>query len=180
MIGVFSNRGRMARSSAELERWSHAVLRNHELVKVNLFQAKMKEVTRQMMATVSELSMYQATAMKLSEECELLRDASAIARERLSENRPPTEAAEDEFRRVLRVEAMREQDERNRVARREEEEILNSNATRTTAEPRVNAYIPDGEFGLPTAYGKNAPFMPSQRGTTMRHTRRPNPKPVEI
>lgn len=55
-------------------------MRNTE--KVNLFQARMKEVTRQMMSCVSELSMYQATAMKLNEECELMRDAAAEARER--------------------------------------------------------------------------------------------------
>ena len=33
--------------------------------KVNNFQAKIKSLTRKMMATVSELSMFQATAMKL-------------------------------------------------------------------------------------------------------------------
>merc|ERR1719238_1251379 len=36
--------------------------------KVNLFQARIKDMTRKMMATVSELSMYQATAMKLTAE----------------------------------------------------------------------------------------------------------------
>merc|ERR1712070_1184150 len=33
--------------------------------KVNVFQSRIKDVTRKMMATVSELSMYQATAHKL-------------------------------------------------------------------------------------------------------------------
>lgn len=53
--------------------------------RVNEFQSKMKDVTRQMMATVSELSMYQATAYKLEEEAGLLRDASSEARTRLAE-----------------------------------------------------------------------------------------------
>ena len=35
--------------------------------RVNEFQSRIKEVTRKMMATVSELSMYQATAMKLQQ-----------------------------------------------------------------------------------------------------------------
>ena len=36
--------------------------------RVNDFQTRIKGLTRQMMATVSELSMYQATAMKLQQE----------------------------------------------------------------------------------------------------------------
>merc|ERR1712014_339643 len=36
--------------------------------KVNVFQSRIKDVTRKMMATVSELSMYQATAHKLQQE----------------------------------------------------------------------------------------------------------------
>lgn len=78
--------------------------------RVNAFQAKMKEVTRQMMATVSELSMYQATSMKLQTEANLFRDAAAEARVRLSENRPPTATAEDEFVKTLQQEAQRVQD----------------------------------------------------------------------
>merc|ERR1711920_793558 len=36
--------------------------------KVNFFQSRIKDVTRKMMATVSELAMHQATAHKLSQE----------------------------------------------------------------------------------------------------------------
>lgn len=38
--------------------------------KVNHFQARIKDVTRKMMATVSELSMFQATALSLQQETE--------------------------------------------------------------------------------------------------------------
>merc|ERR1712099_24192 len=38
--------------------------------KVNVFQSRIKDVTRKMMATVSELSMYQATSHKLEKEKE--------------------------------------------------------------------------------------------------------------
>jgi len=34
-------------------------------------------------------------------------------------------------------------------------------ATKTTAENRVNAYVPDDRIGIPKPYGKNAPFKPS-------------------
>ena len=187
--------------------------------RVNDFQTKMKDVTRQMMATVSELSMYQATAFKLEEEAGLLRDASSEARTRrkvfgasfgegefflrmgdgktfipsvpsyrkntlpkpgLEEQLPPTRAAEEEFQKSLRQERFRALEDQAIRARRAEEEVLLSNATRTTAEPRVNAYIPEGEFGLPKAYGNYAPYMPSQGGSTMRHIRNPNPRPIEI
>eukprot|EP00392_Amoebophrya_sp_AT5.2_P002587 g2592.t1 len=148
--------------------------------RVNAFQAKMKEVTRQMMATVSELSMYQATSMKLQTEANLFRDAAAESRVRLSESRPPTATAEDEFVKTLQQEAQRMQDLERAKARMQEDAIMYSNVTRTTAEPRVNAYIPQGAYGLPKAYGKHTPFMPQAAGSTMRHVRNPNPKPVEI
>ena len=41
--------------------------------KVNELQAKIKEVTRKMMAMVSELSMHQANAMKLQQEVKVLK-----------------------------------------------------------------------------------------------------------
>lgn len=50
---------------------------------------------------------------------------------------------------------------------------------KTTAEPRPTAYIPD-DLGIPKPYGNSAPFKPSELGTTMRHIRLPNPKPIEL
>jgi hypothetical protein len=52
-------------------------------------------------------------------------------------------------------------------------------ATRTTAEHRVNAYIPD-EIGIPKPYGKNAPYKPYENGTNVRHIRKPVKKDIEI
>jgi hypothetical protein len=147
---------------------------------VNLFQAKMKEVTRQMMATVSELSMYQATAMKLQEETNALEEGAVEARARVKVNWPPTADADQEFAKILHQERLREYNLQCQKARAQEEDILNSNATRTTAEPRVNAYVPEGEYGLPKAYGKHTPFKPPQPGSTMRHIRKPIPQAVEI
>jgi hypothetical protein len=51
--------------------------------------------------------------------------------------------------------------------------------TRTTAEPRPNAYIPD-DLGIPKPYGGAAPFKPSVLGANLRHIRKPEPKPIEI
>merc|ERR1719482_357456 len=107
--------------------------------KVNTFQSKIKDVTRKMMATVSELSMYQATAIKYEGEEEALQ-------------------------------AELDQQRGNLAA-----------ATRTTAEPRVNAYVPvNDELGLPRAYGAHAPFNPTPLGANARFIKKPTAKQVEI
>merc|ERR1712007_420808 len=65
--------------------------------KVNVFQARIKDVTRKMMATVSELSMYQATAHKLQAERDEACERSMVARERFQNGQSPTETADAEF-----------------------------------------------------------------------------------
>jgi chromosome segregation ATPase len=149
--------------------------------KVNDYQAKIRTTTRKMMASVSELSMYQATAMKLEhQKKEQLADLEE-ARYRLGQGSPPTEDAEHEWYRM----------ERDRV-RRQEAMMERRNATdaqdatasmpgmvRTTAEPRPNAYIPE-EVGIPKPYGTLAPFKPSQTGATMRHMRKPVYKEIQL
>lgn len=148
--------------------------------KVNMFQSRIKDVTRKMMATVSELSMYQATAHRLEKERDEVQDKTMEARQRVSNGEPPTETALEEFERMIAQERQRELDRQATVQRKQEDDIMNSNFTRTTADPRVNAYIPENEHGLPKAYGSNAPFKPSVLGSTMRHIRKPNPKMIEI
>eukprot|EP00913_Durusdinium_trenchii_P004803 g4461.t1 len=107
-------------------------------------------------------------------------ERAILARENLENGQAPTEAADGEFQKMLQVEHQRELDRQAAVQRKQEEDVMNSNFTRTTAEPRVNAYIPDDEHGLPKAYGVNAPFKPTAQGSTMRFIRKPNPKPIEI
>merc|ERR1719188_1455994 len=102
------------------------------------------------------------------------------ARERFRNGEPPTDTADAEFDKMLKVEQQREVDQQAIAQRKQEEEIMNSNFTRTTAEPRVNAYIPEDDRGLPKAYGNNAPFKPTVAGSTMRHIRKPAPKTIEI
>jgi chromosome segregation ATPase len=149
--------------------------------KVNDYQSKIRTTTRKMMASVSELSMYQATAMKLEhQKKEQLADLDE-ARYRLNQGAPPTEDAEHEWYRM----------ERDRV-RRQEAMMERRNATdamdatssmpgmvRTTAEPRPNAYIPE-EVGIPKPYGTMAPFKPSQSGANMRHMRKPVIKEIQL
>eukprot|EP00434_Breviolum_minutum_P033412 symbB.v1.2.029564.t1/scaffold3247.1/size61943/2 len=147
-----------------------------------MFQSKIKDVTRKMMATVSELSMHQATAHKLQKERDEACERAILARDNLQNGEAPSPQADTEFQKMLQVEHQREVDRQASVQRKQEEEVMNSNFTRTTAEPRVNAYIPDDEHGLPKAlaYGVNAPFKPTAQGSSMRFIRKPNPKPIEI
>merc|ERR1712216_821262 len=72
--------------------------------KVNVFQARIKDVTRKMMSTVSELSMYQATAHKLHFERDNACERMMTSRENFANGEPPTETADQEFNRMLQVE----------------------------------------------------------------------------
>merc|ERR1711896_106134 len=117
---------------------------------------------------------YQATAHKLQAERDDACERMMMARERFQNGEPPTDTADAEFQKMLQVEEQKSIDRQLATQRKQEEEIMNSNFTRTTAEPRVNAYMKD-EHGLPKAYGVNAPFKPTVLGSTMRHIRKPNP-----
>jgi len=149
--------------------------------KVNTFQSKIKDVTRKMMATVSELSMYQATAIKYEGEEEALQAELDQQRGNLAAGLAPYEEAENDFRRIMRQEQVREMNKEEARRRREEEQLFLTTATRTTAEPRVNAYVPvNDELGLPRAYGAHAPFNPTPMGANARFIKKPQTKQVEI
>ena len=171
--------------------------------KVNDFQARIKSTTRKMMAIVSELSMYQATAMKLQQEkhdremevedavrslCCVVAVPLAVVmclspppvpsqKWRLENNEPPTEEAEHEWYRMERARLQRAEQKSMRQSMGEAG-AMPLQVTRTTAEPRPNAYIPD-DIGIPKPYGQLAPFKPTQAGSTMRHIRNPKPRQIE-
>ncbi|KAG2431406.1 hypothetical protein HXX76_009421 [Chlamydomonas incerta] len=146
--------------------------------RVNEYQSKLRAVTRKIMATVSELSMYQASALKLGAEKEELEGAVSLASQRLEAGEPPTDDAEREWYRLERerhtVEYMAE--ERRAVATALDARVAE---VQSTAEPRPNAYIPE-QLGIPKPYGSFAPFKPQEAGSTMRHIRKPSPKEVVI
>merc|ERR1712151_488678 len=72
--------------------------------KVNTFQARIKDVTRKMMATVSELSMHQATAHKLQRERDEACERAMTAREKMEQGLPPTDTADYDFEKILQME----------------------------------------------------------------------------
>lgn len=149
--------------------------------KVNEYQAKIRGTTRKMMATVSELSMYQATAMKLEHQKRAQGDELTDARGRLGEGMAPTEDAEHEWYRMERDRMRRQESlmERKADAAAAQAAASIPGMTRTTAEPRPNAYIPE-ELGIPKPYGHLAPYKPTVLGANMRHIRKPVPKEIEL
>lgn len=70
--------------------------------KVNDLQARLKKITRKMMATISELSMFQANVIKLNQEKEEAQSRLETVQERVEEQMPPTEDAEILFLKKLR------------------------------------------------------------------------------
>jgi len=152
---------------------------------VNEYQSKIRAKTLKMMATVSELSMYQASSMKLEQEKDELDDLVKTAQERLAAGEPPVEGIEDEWARMeyRRMKAEEDAWQRQQHAEQSNGMVQQSqtavHVTRTTAEPRPNAYIPD-EIGIPKPYGAAAPFKPSEPGSSMRHVRKPQPQEIQI
>ncbi|XP_065059412.1 coiled-coil domain-containing protein 146-like [Rhopilema esculentum] len=151
--------------------------------KVNELQAKIKDMTRKMMAMVSELSMNQAKAMKLQQE---LKGKEAHLEQcylRMERGEPPNEEIEIEWQKILRQELLRRNEMEQRKAAEEEIELYTiPGGITTTAEPRPNAYIPDDESELPVPrpYGAHAPFKPTEPGSNLRHIRKPIIKPIEL
>jgi hypothetical protein len=147
--------------------------------KVNEIRAKIRAITRKMMAAVSELSMYQANAMRLEHEKLEKEKLLTTARSRMESDAPPTEDAEHEWFRMER-ERMRKQEALMAGQQRqgEQEEQLDL-MVRSTAEPRPNAYIPE-ELGIPKPYGALAPFKPSTLGANLRHIRQPKTQEIQL
>lgn len=69
---------------------------------MNDYQQRIRGTTRKMMATVSELSMYQASALKLQHEKLELTEGIQGAAANLRDGLPPTADAEREWERMER------------------------------------------------------------------------------
>jgi chromosome segregation ATPase len=148
--------------------------------KVNDFQVRLKELTRKMMATISELSMFQATSLKLQQEKDGLEHVVEEAVERIQQGLPPAPETEVEYQKMVRDKDRYQQEREIRIQRDAFEKSMPPFAVKTTAMPRVQQYVPVGGMGLPKPYGSNAPFRPSDVGTNIRHIKKPNPRDIEI
>jgi exonuclease VII small subunit len=95
-----------------------------------------------MLATVSELSMFQSKALKLQQEKEEKEQTLESAVQRLENGMAPTDSADAEWEKKVRDSARREQDRQDRIARKQLENSLPPNGVKTTALPRPNSYMP--------------------------------------
>jgi len=125
-----------------------------------------------MMAMVSELSMYQATAMKLQQQKRIATINLEHVKWRATHDEAPTDDIIDGVVRRQRMVDAKPHSQSNRQA----------GPARTTAEPRPNAYIPDVTqgLGIPKPYSSMAPFKPTEAGSTMRHYRNPQPPDISF
>jgi hypothetical protein len=163
----------------------------------NELQGKIKDTNRKLMAVVSELSMYQATAIKLADETAAAQDALTKAEAALSRGLPPTVAAEQRWQFTERARSLTSSGVGTKlyVARRlwclRNLSFLNLfffffrrdtavvEGPKSSADTRPNAYIPEG-IGLPKPYGEFPPFKPAEPGAIMRFFRNPEIPEIEL
>ena len=177
---------------------------------LNDLQHKIQDTTKRMLASVSELSMYQvrsfvdllcarwtdpfsrstlpllssslalspqATALRLQQEKMTREKVLEEAKWRFDHGEAPTEDASKDWNRQERKRLMNIE-----TAMRREEELqmaLPLNATKTAAEPRPTAYIPD-DIGIPKPYGNSAPFKPIEGGVHLKRIPKPIQRDIEI
>lgn len=141
--------------------------------KINEFKARTTELSRKMLATVSELSMFQSKALKMQQEKEEKEAVLDEAIRRYENGLPPTDDSEREWDRMERNRDRAAQQEEERRQRAELEAQLPHQGVKTTAIPRPNSYL---KADLPRPYGRHQPFKPSEPGASMRHTVKPTKK----
>lgn len=134
---------------------------------VNEHQSNVRRSTRSMMATVSELSLFQASSIQLQRKVKFLEEMVEEAEKRMEEGLVPFAEAEEEYQRSKSKQKLfREAQERRAVEKRELENA-SGGLTRTTAAVRPNSYIPDDQLGLPMPFhgtlgpyrGQSLPFQ---------------------
>lgn len=151
--------------------------------KVNSLPRKIKDATRKMMALVSELAMQQANTLQLQQTIKERESELEQCYRRMEQGEPPSDEIEREWKKMLRTDEQKLQElAQAETYPHEQKQYELANGLVTTAEPRPNAYIPDdeGELPIPRPYGSLAPFKPTEPGSSMRHTRKPVIKPIEI
>lgn len=134
-------------------------------------------MSRKMLATVSELSMFQSKALKLQQEKEEKEQVLEKAVQRMENGLPPTDTVDAEWAKKVRDSQRKEQDRVERIQRKQLEMSLPPNGVKTTAFPRPNSYMPP-DIQIPRPYGSFQPFKPTEPGANMRHIVKP--KPLEI
>ena len=148
---------------------------------LNAAQSQLNARTRTVMARVAELSMMKYKLLDSEQERTKLQEQLEDAYVRLEKGLAPTMEAQQEWKRFLDRQMDKEIQQQRLTELTEGLYPLGGEGYVTTARPRPTAYIPkDGSLPIPRPYGALAPFKPTQPGSTMRHTRKPEPKAIDI
>merc|ERR1711892_94329 len=148
---------------------------------LNAAQSQLNARTRTVMARVAELSMMKYKLLDSEQERSKLQEQLEDAYVRLEKGLAPTMDAQQEWKRFLDRQMDKEIQQERLTELTEGLYPLGGEGYVTTARPRPTAYIPkDGSLPIPRPYGALAPFKPTQPGSTMRHTRKPEPKAIDI
>ena len=117
------------------------------------------------MSLVSELSIFQATVVKLDLEKEGKAKELEFIENNIKQGLPPTPESEVKFLKVLRDQIMVMEMQNKRKEENHYIKNIAPFAKNTTAAQRVDSYLTD--IGLPRPYGKFAPFMPTNIETNI-------------
>mmetsp|Transcript_6304 Transcript_6304/g.9167 ORF Transcript_6304/g.9167 Transcript_6304/m.9167 type:complete len:974 (+) Transcript_6304:163-3084(+) len=148
-------------------------------VGVNDIQAKIRETNSKMMATLSELSIYQANLMALESRNTQLQSNLEKGMQRLQEGKAPHEALKAEYEKYKELQAKRKEQIRSIHLKQDLLRNQPASVTRTTAIQRPTAYIPDNEFAVPQPYLMK-PMMFQETSANMRHYTKPKTKKIII
>jgi hypothetical protein len=141
--------------------------------KMNEFELKLNDITRKIIASASELSMFKAMLLKLEKEKEYKEENLEKATERFKNNEPPTDDCMEILEKRNRLEFQRGE----YIQKRKKEVIDKENLPieiplRNAPEERYKEYV-DGKTGLPKAYGKYSPFAVKPTPSNLRFFRNP-------
>lgn len=129
--------------------------------KISHYQGEIRNMNRKTMAIVSELSMYQATAIKLEEEKTTQEDLLTSSQKLFERGKAPNEQAANEFNMLQRQYRSLEKSPLQKLGDSNRKNFPTNNAIRTTAEPRPTAYIPeDDAIGVPKPVSLCRRFYP--------------------
>jgi chromosome segregation ATPase len=149
-------------------------------MEMNDTRAARERVSRQLMAAVSELSMWQARAVRLERDRRQREAELQEMQSRQQAGQQPDDQCEADWMRRER-DKQRLREVLTSVRRSREEEEMLDRTLRSTAEVRPNAYINQSDqLGLPKPYGGLAPFKPSVLGAQMRHFRIPQQREIQL
>ena len=115
-------------------------------------------------------------------EVQQLEETVQQARERLERGEAPTDDVDLRVRKDEENRLRQSQNAEDRRVAADEAPLEAGTMIRTTAEQRPNAYVPDGDLGLPKPYGKHAPFKPtlSVQGNVSRFYRKSEAKELDF